>query len=295
MILIVGASGRLGQAVTRRLLKLGWAVRVMTRNPSSVASLGQLGAEVVEGDLRKPDSIQRACQGVRQVLAAAHALDGKGDNNPLTVDDRGNRCLIDASRAAGVKHFILVSALGASPESPLEFYRIKHRAEEYLRSSGLNFTILRPTAYMDLWGTMIGGPVLKKGQASIFGRGNNPINFVAVEDVADLICMMLENPQSIGKTIQVGGPESLTMNQVVGIFESLAGHPVKKRHVPLPVMRAMSVLMRQVNPTASRLIEMGVYMDTDGLSYDKAEALREFQFPQSRFEDWARGFYETRN
>src|SRR5579863_2139308 len=183
MILIVGASGRLGGTVAQCLLAQGKAIRAMTRTPSTLAHLQQQGAEVVNGDLRDPASLLRACQGAEQVLAAVHALVGKGDNNPQTVDEAGNRCLIDAARAAGVKHFIFVSVQGASANSPLEFFRIKYRTEEYLRASGLNFTILRCSAFMDLWAQLIGQPILEQGKTVIFGRGNNPINFVAVQDV----------------------------------------------------------------------------------------------------------------
>src|SRR5947209_15350688 len=97
MILIVGASGRLGSVVVRHLLAQGQSIRVMTRNPLSLAHLKQQGVEIVSGDLRDRASLASACQGIEQVLAAAHALDGKGDNNPRAVDDMGNRHLIDAA------------------------------------------------------------------------------------------------------------------------------------------------------------------------------------------------------
>ena len=180
MILIVGASGRLGSAVAQRLLAEGKQVRLMTRTPSNLVDLKRQGAEVVSGDLRNPESLKNACQGVEQVLAAAHALVGKGDNNPQTVDDAGNRQLIDAARAAGVKHFVFLSILGASPDAPVEFFRIKNHTEEYLRTSGLNFTIIRASAFMDLWAQLIGQSIVEQGKTTIFGRGNNPINFVAV-------------------------------------------------------------------------------------------------------------------
>ena len=291
MILIVGASGHLGGAVAQRLLVQGKPLRVMTRNPPKVAYLEQQGAEVVIGDLRNPLSLQVACQGVDQVLAAAHALNGKGDNNPHTVDDLGNRHLIDAAKAAGVKHFIFVSVRGARPQSPVAFFRIKYAIEEYLRASGLNFTILRPTAFMDLWGQMMGLSVLKQGRAIILGSGNNPINFVAADDVALLACKVLEDPRALNRIIEMGGPENQTMNQVVGIFERLAGRQVKTRHIPLPVIRALSTLMQPINPTLGRLAQAGVYMDTADLSYDMAETLREFPLPLTHFEDWAFSHY----
>src|SRR5216683_2390664 len=130
MILIVGASGGLGSVVAQRLLAQGKAVRAMTRTPLNLAHLKQQGANVVSGDLRNPTSLLSAFQGVEQVLAAAHALDGKGDNNPHTVDDAGNRRLIDAAKVAGVQHFVFLSILGASPDAPLEFFRIKYHTEE---------------------------------------------------------------------------------------------------------------------------------------------------------------------
>ncbi|TMC88908.1 MAG: SDR family oxidoreductase [Chloroflexi bacterium] len=276
MILIVGASGRLGSVVVRHLLAQGKSIRVMTRNPLSLAHLKQQGVEIVSGDLRDRASLASACQGIEQVLAAAHALDGKGDNNPRTVDDMGNRHLIDAAKAAGVKHFIFVSVQGASPDSPLEFFRIKYRTEEYLQASGLSFTILRPGAYMELWAQLIGQPIREQGKTTIFGHGNNPINFVSVEDVARFVTITLDDARARNTVIEVGGPENLTMNQVAEIFERASGRQAKKRHIPLPMMRVMSILMQLINPTMGRLIRNGIFMDTANLRYDMADTARAF-------------------
>jgi uncharacterized protein YbjT (DUF2867 family) len=288
MILIVGASGRLGSAVAQHLLAQGKSVRVMTRNPLGLAHLKQQGAEVMSGDLRNPASLSSACQGVEQVLATAHALVGKGDNNPSTVDGVGNRQLIDAARAAGVKHFIFVSVQGAGPDSPLEFFRIKYRTEEYLRASGLNFTILRPCAFMELWAQLVGQPILKQGKTTIFGRGNNPINFVAVEDVARFACIALDDPRANNQVLEIGGPENLTMNQVAEIFERASGQQAKKRHIPLPMMRVMSILMQPINPALSRLMRNSIYMDTANLRYDMTETARAFEVELTPFEVVAR-------
>ena len=288
MILIVAASGRLGSVVVQHLLAQDKSIRVMTRNPPGLAHLKQQGVEVVSGDLRDLASLTSACQGVEQVLAAAHALDGKGDNNPQTVDDMGNRRLIDAAKAAGVKHFIFVSVQGASPDSPMEFFRIKYRTEEYLRASGLSFTILRPAAFMDLWAQLIGQPIIEQGKTTIFGRGNNPINFVAVEDVARFICTVLDDPRAHNQVIEVGGPENLTMNQVAEIFERTSGRRAKKRHVPLPMMRVMSILMQPINPALSRQIRAGIYMDTANLCCDMTETARAFGIQLTPLEELAR-------
>ena len=287
MILIVGASGRLGSVVVRHLLAQGKSIRVMTRNPLSLAHLKQQGVEIVSGDLRDRASLASACQGVEQVLAAAHALDGKGDNNPRTVDDMGNRHLIDAAKAAGVKHLIFVSVQGASPDSPLEFFRIKYRTEEYLQASGLSFTILRPGAYMELWAQLIGQPILKQDKTTIFGSGNNPINFVSVEDVARFVSIGLDDARARNTVIEVGGPENLTMNQVAEIFERASGRQAKKRHIPLLMMRVMSILMQPLNPAMSRLIRNGIYMDVANLRYDTADTARAFGIQLTSLEEIA--------
>ncbi|HEY6539913.1 MAG TPA: SDR family oxidoreductase [Ktedonobacteraceae bacterium] len=287
MILIVGASGRLGNVVVQHLLAQGKSIRVMTRNPLGLAYLKQQGVEIVSGDLRDRASLVSACQGVEQVLALAHALDGKGDNNPYTVDDMGNRYLIDAAKAAGVKDFIFVSVQGASPNSPLEFFRIKYRIEEHLRASSLSFTILRPGAYMELWAQLIGQPIWEQGKTTIFGGGNNPINFVSVEDVARFVSIALDDPRASNTVIEVGGPENLTMNQVAEIFERASGRQAKKRHIPLPMMRVMSILMQVINPAMGRLIRNAIYMDTANLHYDMADTARVFGIELTSLEEIA--------
>lgn len=117
MILIIGASGRLGQAIARGALEAGKPVRAASRTPEEkLAGLKAEGAEVIAADLRDPASLQRACQGVEVVVASAHgAMEGWGNHSKL-VDDKGHRDLIDAAKAAGVKHFIYISALGVDPQ-----------------------------------------------------------------------------------------------------------------------------------------------------------------------------------
>lgn len=118
MILIVGGTGALGSAATEKLLAQREAVRVMTRTPDKAQALQELGAEVVQGDLRDQPSLIRACQGVDTVLAAAHSIMGSGSEASKYIDDQGHRWLIDAAKDAGVTHFVYTSALGAAPDSP---------------------------------------------------------------------------------------------------------------------------------------------------------------------------------
>jgi NADH dehydrogenase len=189
MILIVGGSGFLGRKVAELLLSQGQQVRLLVRTPAKVDDLKQLGAEVVIGDLVYPPSLTQACQGVDRVFVAAHGFLGKGRYQSEAVDDAGYHALIDAAKAAGVAHFVYTSALGAAPNHPVDFWRTKHRIEEYLKASD---TILRPSAFMETHAHFLNGKsILETGKTSLLGNGTKPRNFIAVRDVAQFAVLAL--------------------------------------------------------------------------------------------------------
>jgi uncharacterized protein YbjT (DUF2867 family) len=288
MVLVVGATSRVGVRVIPMLLSKGINVRAMTRTRSKAEGLRKQGAEIVVGDVRDAASLERACMGVDMVLAAAHGFPGEANNNPHTVDDIGNRNLIDAAKVAGVKQFVFISILGCAPTSPLEFFRLKYATEKYLEKSGLIYTILRCGPFMEFWGTMVGGPILAKRQAIIFGRGNNPIGFVSAEDVAKFSSIALEDPKARNQAIDVAGPENLTFNQVVEIFERASGRIAKKKHIPLPMMHIMRLVTRPFNPVLSLQITGGILLDTIPHTCDMGSTLMQYPVELTRLEEVAR-------
>jgi uncharacterized protein YbjT (DUF2867 family) len=270
MILIAGGTGTLGTRIVRLLKARGLEVRLLLRDLAREPEEDLV--EVVPGDVLDPRAVERATGGTRIVVSAIQGFSGSGVYSPRTVDYRGNSNLIQAARTAGVEHFILVSVHGAAPDHPMELFRMKFLAEQELRESGLAWTIIRPTAYMETWANILGKPLLKTKRTRIFGRGNNPINFVSADDVARYVELAVVDQNLRGGLMEVGGPENLTMNQFVGHFEVLAGKEVRKSHVPLLMMRLMTVLMRPVNPTLARQVQAGVVMDTHDMSFDLPEA-----------------------
>lgn len=291
MILVVGASGRMGSSVAQLLLERGKAVRVMSRDVSRLERLTSLGAEPIRADLRDRASLVEACKGIDQVVAAAHAFEAQGHNTPKNVDDVGNRHLIDVCLAMNVRHLVFTSVHGARANHPVDFFRIKFGVEEYLRVSGLSHTVLRPAAFMEFWAALIGQPIVEKGKTTIFGRGLNPVNFVSATDVAHFAVLALDDPAARNLVINIGGPENLSLVQVAEIFERVTGRQAKKNHVPLPVMRVMAALLRPVNPTLSRQIAAGVQMDTQDQTLDMTETLKRFPVTLTRLEDLVRTQY----
>jgi uncharacterized protein YbjT (DUF2867 family) len=289
MILVVGATGVLGREVTKRLLAEGRAVRGTTRHADRADDLRELGAEVVYADLIDRASLARACEGAGAVLAAAHSLMGTGTYASKAVDGDGHRALIDAAKAAGVERFVYTSARGATPDHPVDFMRTKVAIEGYLRQSGVDFTILRPSAFME-WHVhrLLGLSILQSGTATVFGSGNASTNFIAADDLARYACIALTAPGLRGRTYDVGGPDNVSRRQVVAMYERHAGRSAKVRYVPLAVMRAMAPLLRPIAPVPSRLMAMSVWGETTDQTFDASTLPQELPAPTRHVDDFVR-------
>jgi uncharacterized protein YbjT (DUF2867 family) len=289
MILIVGVTGVLGREAARQLLAAGYKVRGTTRNPASAEDLKKLGVEVVQGDLIDKTSLERACQGVDEVLACAHQMMGTGRYTSEAVDDEGHRALIEAAKTKGVKHFVYISMQNASPNHPADFVRIKAKIEAYLKASGLSYTILRPPALME-WHVhnLLGASILTKGKTTIFGGGNNPTNFMAGRDVAHIAVIALMDPKMKNRVIEIGGPDNVTKNQIAEMYGRFSGKTPKVSNVPTGVMKMMAPIMRPFQPVISRLMYLSVWGDTTDQTFNLEAMLKEFPMTLTRVEDFIR-------
>jgi uncharacterized protein YbjT (DUF2867 family) len=239
MILVVGSTGLLGGMIARSLLEQGLSVRILVRPGSSYAGLVEMGAEPAFGDLKEPHSLTAACRAVDTVITTANsALRGRGDTIE-SVDRRGNQNLIDAAKAAGVRHFIFVSALGVSEQSPVDMLRAKAETERYLRDSGMEYTILQPNVFLDVWIPLLIGTAVEAGQpVTLVGEGRRRHSMIAVADVAAFTVATVSNPTAINRTILLGGPEPVSWRDIVAACERALGHSLEVRWVapgePIP-------------------------------------------------------------
>jgi uncharacterized protein YbjT (DUF2867 family) len=245
MILVVGATGLLGGLITRQLLERGEEVRVLLRENSpaeqmaqqgmatSPRSLVEAGAQPVYGDLKEPDSLAAACAGIQTIITTANSAVRGGDDNPETVEMAGNRSLIDAAKAAGVGHFIFVSAQIADPQSPVPFLAGKGRTEVYLQASGLPYTIIAPNAFMDVWlFLLVGLPVMTGQPVTLVGSGARRHSFVAMADVAAFVLASVGNTTAVNQKLIIGGPEALSFREATAVYERVLGRPIAVQSVP---------------------------------------------------------------
>ena len=149
MILVVGATGNLGGIIAQSLLAKGKKVRVLVRPGSNASALTAKGAEAVAGDLKDPASLKGALAGVETVITTANSVLRGGADTVDSVDIAGNKNLIDAAKAAGVKHFIFTSALGSDVNHPVPLFQAKAKTEALVKDSGMTWTILAPNFFTD--------------------------------------------------------------------------------------------------------------------------------------------------
>ena len=271
MILLAGGTGRLGTALVTRLTGHGLAVRVLTRDPARAGHLAALGVEVATGDVRDRASVVLAVHGADVIVSAVHGFAGPGDVSPATVDYQGNINLIDTARATGAQ-LVLMSVAGAAADSPMELFRMKHAAEEHLRASGVRWTIVRATAFLELWIDVLSQTAARSGRPLVFGRGDNPINFVSVTDVAALVEHTVTDPATRGRILQIGGPESLTFNQLAAAIQAAAGRTSAPRHVPPLMLQLMARTVGHLRPELGRQARGALLMDRIRLDYDAGAA-----------------------
>ena len=265
MILVAGGTGRLGSLVVSGLVRRGLKVRVLTRDLGRASHLVATGAEIVRGDVRERPSIERAMAGVDTVVSAVQGFAGPGRVSPASVDRDGNAHLIDA--AVGVDaDVVLVSVVGARSDHPMELFRAKHQAEQHLLASGVSWTVVRPTAFVELWADIMAKPI-------VFGQGDNPINFVSVRDVSVVVERATIDTSLRGQILEVGGPENLTFNQLAGTLGELRGQAWKVRHVPRGVLRVMT--------PASRRARAAIVMDTTDMTFAPSTAPYQVEPPMT--------------
>lgn len=264
MIAVVGATGTLGPLLIPLLLQRDEPVRVVTRDPA--AAIGKVsGAEVVGADATRQDDARRAVAGARVVVSA---MSGFATAGVRAVDAEGNRVLAAAAAHAGVEQLVLLSVIDAAADHPIPLFRAKAAAEAAVRASGVSWTIVRPSAYLETWLGLVGGPLVANGKTVVFGRGRNPINFVSAADVARVVDLAIGDPTRRGKVLEVPGPENLTLEELLETVRVASGRSGRVSHAPRAMMRLLSIALRPIAPMRADQMATALVMDTRDMTID---------------------------
>jgi uncharacterized protein YbjT (DUF2867 family) len=265
-----------GGGVVRELGRRGQLVAVLTRDVNGASDRSPaLNVEYREGDVRDATSLESAVRGV-EVVVGCQQFPNSPVENPARghtfeeVDAKGTENLVRAATKAGVKRYVYLSGAGASPDAPQHWFRAKWRAEAAVRESGLLYTIFRPS-----W---IFGPEDKSlnrflGMASflpfvplIGNAGKQRLQPVFIDDVGRAVAESLVHPTADNQTFEIGGPEVLTMTEIVRAALEASGRRRLLLSAPRPVMKlAASVLQlmpgRPLTPDAVDFITLDALAD----------------------------------
>jgi uncharacterized protein YbjT (DUF2867 family) len=200
LVLVAGATGKTGRQVVAQLQEQGYGVRALVRDAARAAETLGPDVELVVGDVRKPDSLVPAFDGVTLMIGAIGATEKEGPNSPEFVDYEGNKSLIDAAVSVGVKQFVFVSSMGVTHEDHVLnkiFGNVliwKMRAEDYLRASGIAYTIVRPAGLTEKPG----------GEQLIVFEQIDEVKVVGISrsDVAAICVAALAYPEAQNKTFE---------------------------------------------------------------------------------------------
>jgi uncharacterized protein YbjT (DUF2867 family) len=253
MFLVTGATGGLGRKIVSLLRQREMPVKAFVRLTSRFGDLEQRGAEVFIGDLQQERDIQKACQGVQYVIST-HGSNEFNRGKPEAIDYRANIDLIDAARAAGVEHFVFISVLGADrgyEDAPV--FKAKWAVEQYLRASGLSYTILRPSGFSS---NLL--PLAERFQQTgiylLIGDPKIRTSIVSTDDLARIAIDSTTVEGARNQALPVGGPEALRREEIPEIFGRIFNRDPLVINPPLAALDGVRAILGLVSPESQKAL-----------------------------------------
>lgn len=292
MILVTGATGRLGGRIVRLLRRARLEVRCLVRPGSEYFWLNDTGADYCFGDLRDAASLARAARGCRFVVHAADVELDRTDNHHRLVTLEGTQRLVEAARAAGVERFVLLSCAGADQKLPSAAFDCQGQAEAALQSSGVPWSILRCGPFLEELVWLARGA--RRGKKPVlFGEPEVTLRPLARADAALFAVASLDHPEALGRVNTLYGPEAMTLRQALDRVFAQAGLPAEAQIVH----GASAKLLARAAGLAglrwrNRLTRQHLLYGGAALCEDPAPLLRRFGLPLTPFDEAVAAAFE---
>ncbi|HEX9078831.1 MAG TPA: complex I NDUFA9 subunit family protein [Desulfuromonadaceae bacterium] len=248
-IFITGGTGFVGGHITRELLRRGHTLRLLVHKRSPA---GPDGAEQVEGDVLLPESFVQAlngCDAAINLVGIIREFPSRGVTfERLHVQATAN--VLAAARQAGVRRYLQMSSLGTRPDAVSDYHKTKFRAEELVRASPLDWTILRPSVVYgpeDAFVTMLAGQVRLVPAMPVVGDGRYRLQPIHADDVARCFALALEMPETIGRCFELCGNDRLSFDELLDRVAAAMGRAAPlKIHLPLGLMTSIVPLLQRL-------------------------------------------------
>jgi uncharacterized protein YbjT (DUF2867 family) len=249
-VLVTGGTGFIGPKVVHALRAREVEVRALVRERRRGAKLAALGVDLVEGDVTDPSRLRAAVAGCDAAVHLVAIIQGRPADYERVMA-QGTRDLVAAARDAGVRRFVLTSALGLDERTKdaVPYYRAKWAMEQAVRGSGLEHVILRPSFVFGRDGGVL--PTFVRMArflpvTPIVGPGTQRLQPIWVEDLAAYFAEAVTRPEAAGRTFEVGGPDAPTWNEFWERLKRVLGARRPSIHVPFGVMRAQAVFLERL-------------------------------------------------
>jgi NADH dehydrogenase len=250
MILVAGGTGFVGSSAVRELVRRGERVAVLSRDADNVRETFGADVEAREGDVREPQTLVAAMQGVDVVINAVQFPNSPIENRRRgwtfeEIDLKGTRNQVDAAKASGVRRFVYVSGVGADKDAEHHWFRYKWEAETYLRKSGLEWVIVRPTWVYgpdDVSLNRFLGFAKMLPFVPMFGDGKQAMQPVFIDDVGRVLADAAMKPEAANELFELGGPDVMSMNDVVKTALEVQGKKRGILHQPAVVGKAIGTV-----------------------------------------------------
>ena len=285
MILVTGGTGFVGPRVVRALRERDQPVRALVRSPSSrsATTLAAWGAELVQGDMTDGDALRRAVEGAGVVVHLVAIRQGSQEQFRRVMEE-GTRDLVAAAKEAGVRRFVLMSALGTSEETKelVPYYHAKWEQEQTVQGSGLEHVIFRPSFVFAKDGGIL--PTFRRlarlaPVTPIIGSGKQQIQPIWVDDVAAYFAQSVDKTEAPNAIFELGGPDAVSWNEFWARLKRALGQRRPSLHVPMALMRANALVTERLPgdvPLTRDLLKMLEHGDNI-VSND--DAVRTFRLP----------------
>lgn len=277
-ILVIGGTGMLGKPVALKLKEAGFDVSIFTRDIDSAKSKLSSVFNFIKGDVSDTDSLKAAMKDFYGVHINLQG--GPGADKVIETEYIGVVNIVDMARESGINKITLITGSTVS-ESNSWFSTIgaKFRAEEYLRSSGVDYTIFKPTWFFESLPLFV-----RNGKAMLLGNNQNKYKWVAADDYAKLVVRAYENPGASNKSFFVYGPEEMTMEEAMTSYVNYKGNTIKISKVPLGFMKFIGYI--SFKPVMRHIADLSAYFETVGDSGDNSDTISILGQCNTRLEEW---------
>jgi len=239
-VFLTGGTGFVGGHVLKRLLVQGHSVRALVRDPANAKLPAGNRVEMAPGDVTEGARVDAGMKGCTAVIHLVGIIAESGKDSFERVHHIGTRNVVEAAQRNGISRFIQMSALGVRADGVSEYQTSKWKGEEAVRQSGINYCILRPSLIFGPGSGFVTQMLDVMRKAPLFrpvpGNGKPRFRPVFVEDVAACFVQALTNSNVTNKTMDLGGSDELSLNEVLETIAEWAGIRKPAIHIPMPLM-----------------------------------------------------------